>query len=66
MKRAFVLADFHEWLLKRNICSDLSEVLSLLLSLELNDYVRGLSVTSVYALDPESCEESVFEFTLLD
>ncbi|CDS36495.1 integral membrane protein GPR155 [Echinococcus multilocularis] len=66
VKRAFVLADFHEWLLKRNICSNLNEVLSLLLSLELNDYARGLSVTSVYALDPESCEESVFEFTLLN
>ncbi|VDK35844.1 unnamed protein product [Taenia asiatica] len=66
VERAFVLADFHEWLLKRNICSNLNEVLSLLLSLELNDYVRGLSVTSVYALDPESCEESVFEFTLFD
>ncbi|KAL5105950.1 hypothetical protein TcWFU_009620 [Taenia crassiceps] len=65
VKRAFVLADFHEWLLKRNICSNLNEVLSLLLSLELSDYVRGLSVTSVYALDPESCEQSVFEFTLL-
>nr|CDS22390.1 integral membrane protein GPR155 [Echinococcus granulosus] len=66
VKRAFVLADFHEWLLKRNICSNLNEVLSLLLSLELNDYARGLSVTSVYALDPESCEKSVFEFTLLN
>ncbi|KAL5969026.1 hypothetical protein TSMEX_003249 [Taenia solium] len=66
VERAFVLADFHEWLLKRNICSNLNEVLSLLLSLELNDYVRGLSVTSVYALDPDCCEESVFEFTLFD
>ncbi|VDM17472.1 unnamed protein product [Hydatigera taeniaeformis] len=66
VKRAFVLADFQMWLLKRNICTNLNEVLSLLLSLELNDYVRGLSVTSVYALDPESCDQNVFEFTLLD
>ncbi|VUZ39668.1 unnamed protein product [Hymenolepis diminuta] len=64
--RAFVFADFRDWLLNRNLCYNLEEVLSLLLSLELNDYIRGLSVNSVYALDPESCAESVFEFIYLD
>nr|CDS25544.1 integral membrane protein GPR155 [Hymenolepis microstoma] len=61
-ERAFFFSDFRDWLVNRNLCYNLEEVLSLLLSLELNDYIRGLSVNSVYALDPESCAESVFEF----
>ncbi|KAM7534676.1 hypothetical protein Aperf_G00000109204 [Anoplocephala perfoliata] len=65
-ERAFLFADFRDWLLKRNLCCSLEEVLSLLLALELNDYVRGLSVSSVYVLDAESCKESVFEFIRLD
>ncbi|VDO06399.1 unnamed protein product [Rodentolepis nana] len=62
VEKAFFFSDLQDWLLNRNLCYNREEVLSLLLSLELNDYVRGLSVNSVYALDPESCAESVFEF----
>ncbi len=61
-QKAFSFADLNDWLVKQQLCYNSEETIALLLSLELNGYVKGLSVPSVYALKPENCNHEVFEF----